>query len=808
VTFSDVTALEESEHSLQVLIDAVPVMIAYIDADRKFRFVNSEYAKEWGRPRESFFGMHVSELLDPTRHRSMIDSLDTALAGKSVRHEFELELPGQGRTAYKAATYVPHMADDAAEVRGCYMVFVDLAARRQGERELAGSRRRLKLALQSAQMGCFEWNPLTDESIWDDQMWTTLGLPQGVAVGKKFFELIHPDDIQALDRAVAEALRTHGSFEAEFRIRRPDGEVRWIAARGHVLESPQDGSARMFGLNWDITDQRDAATRLLDVQAHIRLASEAAGFGTYHYDVDRGRIEWSGNLKSILGWPNDVPLDIRPDMVSDLVHPDDRDMVTRRVAEILADTEHDTYSFSHRILRTDGEQRWLRLQGRTFFHPGSGQGRRAQRILGAVLDVTEQTLYQESLLQAQRNAEAANRAKSDFIANISHEIRTPMTAVLGYTQLLAAKEVDPERLEYLDTIQRNGKHLLELMNDILDLSKIEAGKFEVQLSAFGLHELLIEVRSMLVMRARSKGLRFELRYEGAVPDKILSDRKSVKQILVNLLGNAIKFTQHGKVELVIQLLAGESAVLQFDVIDTGVGISSQHQEQLFQPFSQGDASVARRFGGTGLGLDISRRLARRLGGDVVFTSEENRGSTFTCTIAVGSIESSVLVQPQLEATGTFEQPSPQAQSLQCRVLVVDDHSDVRDLACRFLVAAGAQVELSAGGHEALQRVGMTLGGSGPPIDVVLLDMHMPDLDGRTVARQMRGMGFWQPIIALTAEAMHGDMLRCIESGCDGYLSKPIDSEALVAQVAALIAIAAASELEQRRATALASNGAH
>ncbi|MEZ5475670.1 MAG: PAS domain S-box protein [Steroidobacteraceae bacterium] len=931
MTFSDVTALEESKRTLQALIETVPVMIAYIDTNRTFRFVNSQFAEALGLPRDSIIGMPVAELLDPDGDRAVLQHMEQAFAGNVARHDFEIEAPTRRQTAYKSATYVPDSNGASAEVRGCYAVIIDLTERRHSERELerreahlrrvidhamafigvldtdgtlleanqtalsagglersdvigrrfwdcywwnydaavanalreavaraasgdivrydvpvrladeaivtidfmlvpvrdeagavthlipsgvdiskriateqalADSTGRLKLAMRAARMGSFDWNTRTDESVWDDGMQAITGLTDGVAGGARFFELIHPDDVEPTRRAVSEALATRGEYEAQFRIRRPDGQIRWIAARGQVLVSRLDGAEHLHGLNWDITEERVTSERLHDAEDRMRMAAKAAGFGTYYYDLEQRTVEWSGTLKEMIGCNEAEDLELQPGQVPRFVHPDDRDRVANSFAEILADTEHDTHSLVYRIVRPDAEVRWLHLQGRTFFSPGTGAGRRPQKIVGTAIDITTQKQFEQTLEDARNRAEQANQTKSAFIANLSHEIRTPMTAVLGYTQLLTAKETDPEKLDHLHTIKRNGRHLLDIINDILDLSKIEAGRFDAQISTFDLHELVAEVRSMMAMRARGKKLRFDLRYEGVVPQEIRSDRKRLKQILTNLLGNAIKFTQQGSVELVTRLQEGRPALLRFDVIDTGIGISAQHQSQLFQPFVQGDASVARRFGGTGLGLDISRRLARTLGGDISLQSEENRGSTFTFVVPIGDIDSAVMVEPQLESTGEFERlPSPK-RSLKCRALVVDDHDDVRALAQRFLIAAGAQVELAAGGSEALQRIGLTLGGHAGDIDVVLLDMHMPDLDGRSTARQLREMGFRRPIIALTAEAMHGDMRRCIESGCDAYLSKPIDSEALIALMAEYLAITDPSELERRRASAL------
>ena len=286
-------------------------------------------------------------------------------------------------------------------------------------------------------------------------------------------------------------------------------------------------------------------------------------------------------------------------------------------------------------------------------------------------------------------------------------------------------------------------------------------------------------------------------YNGPIPAEIESDRKRLKQILVNLLGNAIKFTEQGSVRLVVRFLAGDEPRIQFDVIDTGIGIGEQQQAELFEPFSQADSSVDRAFGGTGLGLAISQRLASMLGGEITLRSEPGRGSTFSFAIATGDMTDIQLIEPPLDAV---EEDSPLPgfdRQLKCHVLVVDDRRDVRFLAKHLLTKAGADVTEAEDGRKAVAAIRQMMDG-GPAFDLVLLDMQMPRLDGYQTAARLRKMGFRTPIIALTADAMHGDMDRCLSSGCDAYLSKPIDAELLLNMVADYIGRTTSGELREER----------
>ncbi|NND95930.1 MAG: response regulator [Pirellulaceae bacterium] len=394
-------------------------------------------------------------------------------------------------------------------------------------------------------------------------------------------------------------------------------------------------------------------------------------------------------------------------------------------------------------------------------------------------------LYQEG--------QQANLAKTEFIANMSHEIRTPMTAVLGYADLLLARENESEKIKFLQTIQRNGQFLLEIINDILDLSKIESGKMEVFREDCDVAEVVTDVHSMMLGRAEAKKLRFEVRFDGKLPRTIQSDAKRLRQVLVNLLGNAIKFTESGSIQLIVREVTNESdSRIEFVVNDTGIGIDQEQSTRLFQPFDQGDASVTRKYGGTGLGLAISQRIAGLLGGGISFVSRVGQGSQFKFVVAAGDITDVERIDPSERTdTPSVDPPATQesGQQLDCKVLVVDDRRDVRFLAGHILRNHGATVEFCEDGLEACEFIESAMD-SGQLPDLILLDMQMPRLDGYQAAARLRKLGFQNPIVALTADAMHGDMTRCIQSGCDDYLSKPIDTSELLQTVARFTATSA------------------
>ncbi|MBW2695788.1 MAG: response regulator [Deltaproteobacteria bacterium] len=435
-----------------------------------------------------------------------------------------------------------------------------------------------------------------------------------------------------------------------------------------------------------------------------------------------------------------------------------------------------------RILDFEGNMRTFILN----CSPVLGSGDQAGGALISLDDVTQLEEHKAKLSAAKGEAEAANQAKSEFLANMSHEIRTPMNSILGFTDVLRRgyEKNEVDRQKYLSTIRSSGEHLLQLINDVLDLSKVESGRLEVENIAFAPHTVIQEVVNLLSIKAKEKQISLTFEPEGLQPAQIHSDPTRLRQIITNLASNAIRFTDQGGVTLRAKLIEIDQG-LRFciEVRDTGMGVPDEAKEAIFDPFVQADSSVTRRFGGTGLGLPISRRFARILGGDIIVGSDPSGGSIFAVIIDPGPLDGVQLLGPEELSTIEVEPVLPgsaQWHFPEARVLVVDDGEENRELVGLVLEEVGLVVDGAENGQVGVEMARRI------DYDVILMDMQMPVMDGYTATKALRSEGIETPIYALTANAMDGFEQECIAIGCCGYLVKPVEIDLLLDTMAALL----------------------
>jgi len=521
--------------------------------------------------------------------------------------------------------------------------------------------------------------------------------------------------------------------------------------------------------------------RLRDQHALMRKAEQVAGFGSWVWDEEAQTLSWSDGMYRLHGVD---PKQFRPTPASARALYCEEDRAAFDAARL------EGVGGEHRIQRPGGETRIVRTDV-SVVRDASG---RPRRTLGAMHDVTSQRAAAEALLEARDRAEADARSRSGFLASMSHEIRTPMTAILGYADLLLDEGLEEQaRREHVETIRASGEHLLGLLNDILDLSKIEAGRLTVESIDTDCVALAEEVARLFGPRAKERGLTLRVRNEDDEPVVVRTDPTRLRQILMNLVGNAIKFTEQGAVTISVGL--GESiggrAALRLTVADTGVGMSEQEQTRIFEAFEQGADTTTRRFGGTGLGLAICQCLANLLGGEIGVESSPGVGSVFTLELIVERSDAAGSAPPACDgAAPPGRRPAPPDLPLRGRVLLVEDAPVNRRLFRTLLERFGLEVcEAEDGEQGACEAERAAREGRG--FDLILMDVEMPVMNGLEAARRLRERGMTTPILALTAHAMADDRRSALEAGCSDYLTKPVDRARLRAACAQWLGVSAA-----------------
>lgn len=528
--------------------------------------------------------------------------------------------------------------------------------------------------------------------------------------------------------------------------------------------------------------QRNRAEETLcESEQRLRSAIETSPDAIVLIELD-GTVSMANKQAALLSGYRDVSEVFASGMCGcDFLIPEDRHRAQSQMSGLVEQGIMRNVQF--RVRRKDGEHTSVEINA-SLQRDAHGE---PKAVLVVARDISDRTRTEDSLRRAKQAAEAANRAKSEFLANMSHEIRTPMTAILGFSDLLLTPNLPyREQREFLDGIQRNGKALMELIGDILDLARIEADKLILEWADCSLRQMVEDVFQVLQLRAQQKGLSLEVGYRFPLPERIRTDPTRLRQILVNLVGNAIKFTDRGGVCVTVACQPGGNDVahVKFAVSDTGIGIPADKLGDLFQPFTQVDASSTRRYGGTGLGLAISKRLAKALGGDVEVASEFGKGSTFTLTIDAGSLKGVCMLDSPLALQPAAEGPSTKEETLMLhgRVLFAEDSPAVSSVANYILKRMGLEVAIAADGEAACEMAEKSRA-AGIPYDLILMDIQMPKLNGYEATRWLRQHGWRGPIVAVTAHALVGDRDKCLDAGCDDYLAKPFTVTGLQAVLA-------------------------
>ena len=591
---------------------------------------------------------------------------------------------------------------------------------------------------------------------------------------------IHPDDLSMVDQAI-DAMSQGIGYNLEYRIRNVKNEWVWLNDRNLVHKNNHNETV-FYGLAIDITSTKQAELALHESETAYRLAMDATQDGLWDWNIASESVYFSPAWYRILGIT-----DLRNKYTEweDRVHPDDKH---RALASMKAHLNQETNGWQeeHRLKKVDGSWVWVLGRGQVVERNSDGK---PLRMIGTMTDISERKAaelvmkeHQEKLEEAVKKqterleiekqaAEAANKAKSDFLANMSHEIRTPMNAIIGMTHLALQTNLNEKQEDYISKAHHSAENLLGILNDILDFSKIEAGKMETEETCFQLNELIDNFVNVLQLKSEEKGIKLSILVEDDIPQSLIGDPLRLNQVLINLGGNAVKFSNTGDTVLLNVATKEESAtdiLLQFTIEDTGIGMTEEQQKKLFHAFSQADTSTTRKYGGTGLGLIISKKIAHMLGGDIEMCSNKDVGSTFKFIVN--------LKKPQDQNVPTSNAQQREAQANQAaiqlagaKVLLVEDNEFNQELIQVLLTARNISLTIARNGIEALDIL------SKENFDGVLMDCQMPIMDGYDATREIRKYDKFKdlPIIAMTANTMKGDKEKTLEAGMNDHISKPI-----------------------------------
>ncbi|AHF02201.1 hypothetical protein THIAE_02760 [Thiomicrospira aerophila AL3] len=775
----DQTEIKHAHHRLQSLSSNIPGMIyemvRYPDGSFGFSFASPAIADLFDLQFEDV--QHdASELFSRVHPDDIQGIMDTI--EESVRdftpwsQEFRINLPS-GLTRWLSSQSTPSSRDDGTII---WHGFVhDITNQKQQQLALEQKNRQYDLTMMATMIGLWTWDLLNNDLTWSNEAFVQLGYaPQAFPLSLEVFQsLLHPDDLQPMFDSIEQQVAQEKSFVVEFRLKNGQGGWTWIQGRGNTTKMNEQGqSIQMMGTHLEIQAQKEqqlvlqqARQKLEESEQRFKDVIKAAGEYIWEVDIQGRYIFVSEQITHVLGLAVEQligrsPFEFMPDEEK------------ARVGAYFADKVEQQIPFKdleHLCIHQNGQTIWQRVSGVPVFSDSS----ELIAYRGTGLDITEQKVYQASLEQAKREADAANKAKSEFLANMSHEIRTPMNGIIGMSEL-GLTETDPQKMHHqLERVNQSGRLLLGIINDILDFSKIEAGKLELDPQQFQLSQLKDELTDLFEGLAHEKGLAFSV--QCACKDNcvqcLYGDNLRLRQVLTNLIGNAVKFTDRGEVRLSIKLDSPANnpfgVFLSFEIQDTGIGMTAEQQQKLFNAFTQADTSITRKHGGTGLGLVISERLVRLMGGDDIhIQSQPNKGSIFSFSVPM------MTCNPQQQIQLNPQPKHTEPTRLSGRVLLVEDNEINQEVAATMLTQLGLALELAENGQIAVEKAKQ------PDFDLILMDIQMPVMDGYQACQAIRQFNASMPIVALTAAAMVEDRAKALSVGMNDHLAKPLNSDDL------------------------------
>jgi PAS domain S-box-containing protein len=782
-------ALSESEQRTRLFAEHAPAAVAMFDREMRYLVVSRRWLEDYGLEGRNIIGLSHYEVF-PEVSEQWQEIHRRCLAGETQTNDADAFDRADGHRQWLSWRVQPWYTVPG-EPGGIVMFTADITQQMHVSQALASSEQRVRLATQAAEVGIWDWDTQQKQVTWDAQMFRIYGLtpsPGGHVTYETWRNAILPEDVAAQELMLQATLLRRGSSSREFRIRRySDGAVRHLQAVETVSASSAGGSPHMVGVNRDITSLKLAQDALRESEERWKFALEGSGHGVWDWNMETGVVFYSRQWRALFGYDEEeaIPTDTQA-----RVHPDDLVGVLALLEKHRSSSATQPYEHEYRMKRKDGAYRWISSRGKVV---GRDRDGRPCRMLGTHTDVTQRKQLEQTLAEARDQALEASRLKSEFLANMSHEIRTPMNGVMGMMDLLLDTELTSAQHEMALIVKNSADTLLVIINDILDLSKIEAGKLSITPEEFDPNELFERALMPFAPNAEQKGLELCCDLGPTTLPWLYGDPLRIRQVFTNFVGNAIKFTASGEVSVVVQVRQESEAelALHVRVTDTGIGIRSEAREHLFQPFVQADGSTTRHFGGTGLGLAISRRLVELMGGTIGFESALGRGSTFWFELPLPKVSGRrVAALPVLPAS--------------LRVLMVGRNATNRQIIAGQLRHWGAWVDTVETGAATLDRL-HSQARAGVPYHVALLDGHLGDMDGVQLARRIRKNSLIGHTPTLLLSSDHGPARpdQTAMHDFDAILSKPVRKGELHASLARALAQQKAPTDSPARRVALA-----
>ncbi len=768
--------LLETRNLFDHVLQNVGEVVFKTDAKGRWLFLNSAWHTMTGYAVEESLGWSTTKLLVSQ------DAIDARpIYAKIVSGEIERETLRQrffnrdGEMRHIEVT-ARRMTDEDGQFTGTIGNIRDVTRRVLQERALLQSESRFQALSNLAPVGIFR-NDAQGGCNYVNQAWKEIsGLEDGQWEGDGWASGMHPDDVERVSQEWAAAVADRRQYEGEFRWVRPDGTISWVTALGRP-EFNLDGDIEGFiGVNIDFTERKAAEAELARRERELATLADNATDAVMRLSLTGICLYASPSSGELLGVPSEQL--VGENMLTRF-HPDDAESVSEAFKDLAMGRIDDVImAYRAQSIADPGHYVWMEANCGLVRDGATGQ---PSEIVVSIRDISHTKALEAELRDARSRAEAAALAKSAFLANMSHEIRTPMNGVIGFTELVLASDLDPEQRRNIELIADSGRAMMRLLNDILDMAKIEAGQMSLIEEPLSVAHKLSSATRLMQGIAHAKDVELTVDVATDVPKWVLGDQLRLRQIILNLIGNAVKFTLTGEVAVSASVRpSAEGDRLLIAVKDSGIGIDPDRLNQIFDQFSQADSGIARKFGGTGLGLAISSELARMMGGHIDVDSAIGVGSTFTLDIPLRHSEA-----PSETSDNALADHAPGLPPEQTgRVLIAEDHDINQELMKQLALRAGIDVDIAPDGEEAVAMV-EAAEASGTPYALVLMDMQMPRLDGLTATRRLRSSGYDAsklPIVALTANAFAEDIEACRAAGMQGHLAKPLRARDFIAAV--------------------------